>query len=318
MHRRRFLQLSLAAGLAASLPGCGRGDPLRVGIHPWIGYEPLYLAEEFGWLPDTVQLVKGTAARDSMSGLLSGQLDAAALTLDEALRVCSAGVDLRLVAVTNVSVGADMLLVRPDITAIEQLKGRAVGVELNGVSGVMLLHLLERAGLTTGDISVVDIPVDQHLEAWNNGLIDASVCYQPVAARLEQAGAVSLFDSRELPDTIFDVLAVTHRAEGRQPGPIKDLVAGHFAGYRYLVRNLHDAVYRIATRQGMAPELIRQALATVMLPDLAANQRYLAKNGTIETTAIRLAGLLEREGLMDKHPEHERIASQQFLPRRAE
>jgi len=44
----------------------------------------------------------------------------------------------------------------------------------------------------------------------------------------------------------------------------------------------------------------------------------LAKNGTIETTAIRLAGLLEREGLMDKHPEHERIASQQFLPRRAE
>jgi len=315
MHRRHFLQLSLAAGLAASLPGCGRGDPLRVGIHPWVGYEPLYLAEEFGWLPDTVQLVKGAAALPSMAGLVSGELDAAALTLDEALRVCSAGVDLRLVAVTNVSVGADMLLVRPDITTLDQLRRRTVGVELNGVSGVMLLHVLERAGLTTGDITVVDLPVDQHLQAWSDGVIDASVCYQPVAARLEQAGAVSLFDSRELPDTIFDVLAVTHRAEGRQPGPIKDLVAGHFAGYRYLVRNLHDAVYRIATRQGMAPELIRQALATVMLPDLAANQRYLARNGTIETTARRLARLLEREGLMDKHPEHERIASQQFLPR---
>jgi NitT/TauT family transport system substrate-binding protein len=94
---------------------------------------------------------------------------------------------------------------------------------------------------------------------------------------LQLSLAASLFDSRELPDTIFDVLAVTHRAEGRQPGPIKDLVAGHFAGYRYLVRNLHDAVYRIATRQGMAPELIRQALATVMLPDLAASQQFLPR-----------------------------------------
>ena len=40
----------------------------------------------------TVQLVKGQAASDSISGLVSGNLDAAALTLDETLRVLVAGV----------------------------------------------------------------------------------------------------------------------------------------------------------------------------------------------------------------------------------
>ena len=134
MHRRQFLQLTIAAAVAAGVSGCSRSDPLRTGIHPWIGYEPLYLAEEFGWLPETVQLVKGRAASDSISGLISGNLDAAALTLDETLRVLAAGVPVKAVAVTNVSVGADVLLVRPEITGLSGLRGRRVAVELGGTS----------------------------------------------------------------------------------------------------------------------------------------------------------------------------------------
>jgi NitT/TauT family transport system substrate-binding protein len=89
MNRRQFLQLSVAALPALGLVGCSKSQPLKTGIHPWIGYESLYLADEFGWLPQTVELVKGQAASDSMTGLLAGELDAAALTLDEALRVFS-------------------------------------------------------------------------------------------------------------------------------------------------------------------------------------------------------------------------------------
>ena len=58
MQRREFLGLSIAAGLsAAGLPGCSDSGPLRFGIHPWIGYEPLYLAGDFNWLPATVALL---------------------------------------------------------------------------------------------------------------------------------------------------------------------------------------------------------------------------------------------------------------------
>ena len=200
MHRRHFLHLTIAAAVAAGMSGCSRRDPLRTGIHPWIGYEPLYLAEEFGWLPETVQLVKGQGASDSISGLVSGNLDAAALTLAETLRVLAAGVAVKAVAVTNVSVGADVLLVRPAITSLSDLQGRRVAVELGGVSGIMLFSVLERAGLTSNSISVVNLPVHEHIGAWQRGDIDASISYEPEASRLAAEGAVRLFDSSQLPE----------------------------------------------------------------------------------------------------------------------
>ena len=315
MNRRHFLQLSVAAVSAMGLAGCSGKAPLRTGIHPWIGYEPLYLAEEFNWLSDSVQLMKGAAASDSMNGLLSGELEAAALTLDEALRVFSQGIPLRIVAVTNVSVGADVLVVKPAITSLGSLGGRAIGVELGGVSGVMLFAVLERAGLRTDQVSVIDLPVHRHLEAWQNGDIDASVCYEPTASALQQVGGTRLFDSSQVPETIFDTLVVTEQAARRQPEAVRDLVHGHFRGLRHLVRSMHDAVYRVATRQGVTPEAVRQALATVMLPELSANQRYLAHHGRIEVVARRLTEVLMREGLMDMRPVYDRLADPSFLPR---
>lgn len=315
MNRRHFLQLSVAAVSAVGLSGCSGSAPLRTGIHPWIGYEPLYLAEEFNWLSDSVQLMKGAAASDSMSGLLSGELDAAALTLDEALRVFSQGIPLRVVAVTDVSVGADVLVVKPFITSLGSLRGRAIGVELGGVSGVMLFAMLERAGLRSDEVSVIDLPVHRHLEAWQNGDIDASICYQPMASVLVQAGGARLFDSSQVPETIFDTLVVTEQAARRQPEAVRALVQGHFRGLRHLVRSMHDAVYRVASRQGITPEAVRQSLATVMLPELAANQRYLAHHGRIEVVARRLTEVLIREGLMQTSPVYDRLADPSFLPR---
>lgn len=82
MQRRDFLGISIAAGLSmAGLAGCSKSGPLAFGLHPWIGYEPLYLAENFGWLPKSIVLRTGSSSSDSMAGLLSGELGGAALTL---------------------------------------------------------------------------------------------------------------------------------------------------------------------------------------------------------------------------------------------
>ncbi len=315
MNRRHFLRLSVSAAAALAMIGCGRSESLRVGVHPWIGYEPLFLAEEFGWLADSVKLVKGQAATDSMDGLLTGELDAAALTLDEVLRVYAEGVPLRVVAVTDVSVGADMMMVKPGITSLSGLRGRSIGVELAGVSGVLLFSILEHAGLESHEVTLVDLPVNRHLDAWQRGEIDASICYEPVASSLAKVGGTRLFDSSDLPETIFDVLVVTEAAARNRAAAVRDLVQAHFRGLRHVVRSMHDAVYRIATRQAIHPDLVRRALATIMLPELAANQRYLANRGQLEAVARRLAEMLVREGLITRAPEYDRLCDPSFLPR---
>ncbi|HEY9119289.1 MAG TPA: nitrate ABC transporter substrate-binding protein, partial [Marinobacter sp.] len=86
-------------------------------------------------------------------------------------------------------------------------------------------------------------------------------------------------------------------------------------GLRHLVRSMHDAVYRVASRQGIAPVDVRNALATVMLPDLAANQRYLAPSGRVETMARSLSRLMLSEGMITSEPGFQHLCDPAFLPR---
>lgn len=316
MHRRRFLGVSLAAGFVAlGLSGCGTGRPLRFGIHPWIGYEPLYLAEEFGWLPASVTLEKGRSALDSMEGLRSGDIEGAALTLDEAIRVHVDGTELLVVGVTNVSVGADVLIVRKGIENLDQLRGRRIGAEMSGVSGILLLNLLDKVGIDRAEVTIVDVPMTEHLSAWERGDLDAVACYEPTASAMVARGGVRLFDSSQLPETIFDVLVVTRAFAARGQGSVRGLLEAHFAGLHHLVRNQYDSIYRVAARQGTSPAAVRSALASVMLPDLASNQRYLAENGRIERVARNLSRMLAREGLIPRALQVDRFCDSEFLPR---
>lgn len=101
--------MALALGLI--LPGCGQSAPLKVAAHVWPGYELMFLAKEQGWLdPERVELVSTPFASSSLEALISGQVDAAALTLDEVLSARDRGLPLTVVLVFNVSAGTLMLM----------------------------------------------------------------------------------------------------------------------------------------------------------------------------------------------------------------
>ena len=134
---------------------------MAVGIHPWPGYEPLLLAQAFGWLPEGVRLREGQTAGDSVAALQTGEVDAATLTLDEALSVRASGVALTVVLVFDSSVGADMVMARPSIRALADIAGRRVAVERGAVGEVVLQKLLEAAGLDQAALTVLDVAPDR-------------------------------------------------------------------------------------------------------------------------------------------------------------
>lgn len=297
-----------------SIAACDR-QPLIVGIHPWIGYEPLYLAQEFGWLPETVQLRSGESASDSLMGLQTGELDAAALTLDEVFRLRGQGIDMIVIAVLNVSAGADVVMVKPEITMLNKLAGRRIAVELSSVSELMLLKTLKQAGLRREDVKLVDLPpVSSQLQAWQAGEIDAAVTYEPTASLLERLGAVRLFDTRQLPDLIFDVLAVR---QDRIPGhetSLRALTAAHFQGLKHLRSNRHDALYRIAARQRIRFEEAQRALAGVTLPNEQGNRLYLQPDSRFTHAAKELMKLLTHYTLLPSEIKNSWFDAR-FLPR---
>ncbi len=290
---------------------------MTVGIHPWPGYEPLYLARAFGWLPDGVRLREGKTAGDSVAALQAGEVDAAALTLDEALSVRARGLALTVVLVFDSSVGADMVMARPSIRGLADVAGRRIAVERGAVGEVVLQKLLEAAGLGQADVTVLDLAPDRQLDAWRAGEIDVAIGYEPTSSLLGREGARRLFDSRQFPGIIFDVLAVRSDRLSAHRAQVDALLVGHFRALTHLRVNREDALRRIAAWRGLSFEEAEQTFAGLNLPDAAANRSYLDATGGrgILRAARELNALLLRVGRLTVTDDFVGLIDPSFLPR---
>jgi NitT/TauT family transport system substrate-binding protein len=319
--RRNFLVaatgMALFAGLG-SFAGCATDEEpgLRIATNPWIGYELLYLSRELGHLDNTgVHLVELLSNSDSIQALSAGTVDGAGLTLDEALAARAVGLDLKIVLVFDYSVGADVLLARPEIGHLAALKGKRIGVEQTGVGALMLDAALKQAGLIAADIKVISLTVDQHLDAYRNGEVDALVTFEPVAGQVAAAGARRLFDSSGIPGSIIDVLALSTKALEANPKTARQLVARYFQAQAYLRQNPTDAARLLAPRLGLTPAAVQAGYQQIALPDLAENRRLL--NGSpspLAATAAQLATLMLQKGLLARETSVTSLIDARCLP----
>ena len=291
ISRRACLSQLLALGFLPALLACAPGKKLVFASHLWPGYEFLFLARDEGWLPlDQVTLLETNNATESIGLLVSGKVVAATLTLDEVLLARSNGVPLTVVMVFDVSAGADKLLVDPKIRHLAELKGKRIGVETSAVGSLMLLKILQAARLTAQDVEVVEMG-SSHRETWESGKVDALITYDPTATSLISQGAVPLFDSRQMPEMIFDVLAVRTDVLTSQASEIKAITAGHFRGLTAMRTNPSDTTYRLARHLGVPGHQVMGTYRGLKMPDLQANHTYLeAPDSSLRLAARELSG----------------------------
>lgn len=307
--------LFLVVGMAFALNGCAqRQEPLlRVASNVWSGYETLYLARSLGYYEDkNIRLVEMPSNSQVSQALRNGMIEAACLTLDEALTLMQDGMDLRVVLVMDVSHGADVVLARPGIDSLQALRGKRIGVENAAVGAVMLDAALAVGELLPQDVTIVPLTVDEHAAAYLAGKIDAAVTFEPVRSKLLKAGAKVLFDSSQVPGRIVDVLVVRAEITAAHTQALKVLLQGHFRALEHLASQPQDAAKR------MEPRLGENVLAQFMglnLPDLKGNRALLSGNpAPLKSTATELADLMLTRKLLQKKVSVERLADPSFLP----
>jgi NitT/TauT family transport system substrate-binding protein len=316
-RRRRVICGALALPVLPWLVACGSRPvvPLRVAAHPWPGYELMFLASDQGWLPaGQVTLVPTSTSSESMVLLAKGEVDAAALTLDEVLRMRSEGTALTTTLVFDESSGADVLMARPDISSLQALAGKKVGAETTALGAFMLHQVLEAARLAPSAISVVPVTGDGHLTAWKKEKLDALITYEPVASQIEAQGGRRLFDSRKLPGQILDVLAVRRDRIEAQAAHLTAVAAGHFRALRHLQINPQDAAFRMAGRMGLNGQEVLRAYRGLSMPSLAANRQLLESGGKLLDSARRLSSIMAQTGLLPRDDTLADLTASRFLP----
>ncbi|MBW8328832.1 MAG: ABC transporter substrate-binding protein [Thiobacillus sp.] len=314
--RRRFLAVSALAPLALA-GACSTPPPLtRVGGILWIGYEPLFLARELGlYDANVLRLVEMPSNTDNLMSLATGDLEAATLTLDEYLLARDGGLDVRVILVFDDSAGADVIMSRPGIERLQDLKGKRIGVEETAAGALMLGKSLEAAGLKPGDIVKVRVTGDRQVRAYLAGEVDALVSWEPFATQLQTQGARRLFDSSHFPGLIMDVLVARADALEQSPDSFRQLLAGHFRALDYLHRAPEDAFRLMAPRLGVSPDEVRAALKGIRFMDVTANHGWLGGSSPgLARAAGNVARIMTSTNLLKRIPVLEGLTDPRFLP----
>lgn len=275
--RRIWLCLCLITLSACTEPT----SELRIGSNRWLGYGPIYLADDYGWLEAShIHLVEYPSTTSVLRSLRSGVLDAGLLTLDEALKLHSEGYDLEIVLIADLSNGADALYVNASIGTPEQLRGRRIGVENTALGAYFLSRFLDEQKLNRRDIQVVDLPVHEQVQALREHRVDAVITFASYAPELTQLGAKLLFDSRQLPDEIIDVLVV--RRDLVSPERRQALRTLWYEALNQWQEHPKRNEQRLTRRLGINPQGLRLTLAGLRMGDAQLNQQWFSQGQLLE------------------------------------
>ena len=286
--------------------GCHRPPPplLRIGLNTWPGYEFIFLAQEQGLFTKAgiqVQLIELPSLGDSRSAFERRQLDIMATTLSEVLlakehlQYCPP-----IFYVIDYSMGGDVILARPSLTKIADLRGKRIGLELGSVNMYLLARALEQSNLTLNDVILVPMTPDIMKYAFLNQTVDAVVTYPPLSVILQQTGkAQRLFSSQEIPQEIIDVLVVQTNVLATRMAELVTFIQVLEEAIQYSRSYPNQAYSIMAEREGISPQAFSKILTQqLQIIPLADQPPFFAHRGILERTLTRMENTLHKAGYL--------------------
>jgi NitT/TauT family transport system substrate-binding protein len=291
---------------------------LRLGYFPNITHAPAVVGVEKGIfaekLGSDVKLATKTfnAGPAAIEAVFSGALDAAYIGPNPTVNAFSKSKGEAVRVVSGAASGGVALVVKPEVTGVEQLRGKKIATpQLGNTQDVALRYWLKEKGLRTtkeggGDVQVVPQENAQTVQTFASGAIAGAWVPEPFVSRLVNAGGKVLVDERDLwPDRRFVItnLIVSTRFLKAHPDVVKKLVEGQVAANEFVNTRPDEAQQVVSEHIGritgkpLDVKLIKQAWPTLEFTDdpIAAS----LKTGLDHAVAVGLTQPVDLDGLYD-------------------
>jgi len=202
----------------------------------------------------------------------------------DALVTGAGGARSVIVLLTDYSDGNDMVIARPGIKRLQDLKGQKVGVEIGLLEHLLLLNGLKKAGMQEKDVTLVNAKTNELPQVLASGDVAAVVAWQPVAGQAMKGlpGARPIYTSADEPGLIFDALAVNpaslsaRRADWAKVVKVWDRVVAYISD----PRTAPDAVRMMSARVGIGAPAFALLLKGTHLLTLQDNKpRFVKQDG---------------------------------------
>jgi NitT/TauT family transport system substrate-binding protein len=279
--RCRRLTTSLVCLALLVLPACRPKSQLhtyRIGLGPFVGFGPLYLARDKGFFKDAgidAELIVLTGLAERNSALKAGRIDALAAPVDYFVLSAGNNVKATIAMAIDESNGADGIVANSSIKTIADLRGKTVAFQRGLPSEFFIRALLQQNGMTLNDIKSVDMETAQGGAAFISKQVDAAVLWDPWLTKAAQDGhGHILASSKDYPNLIVDCLGFNQRVVARSPQDAQAIVNAVLRAIDYWKAHPQEADAIMAPYFQVDAAKYAQILEGINFCDLARNKRY--------------------------------------------
>lgn len=289
--------------------------PLLVGINSWPGFAPLSLAEQLGYYQNTsIDIVDYPSATEVSNALRSGNLQGGGMTIDETLMLAETFPAVRVILLTDLSNGADVIIGKPELNTLADIKGKKVGVENTALGAYMLSRGLDKAGLSLQDITVVSLGYPEHESAFEQNEVDALVTFEPALSQLMARGANILFDSSQILGEVVDMLVVRQDTLETQSKELEQLIKGWFMALDYLKKEPENAAKLMAKRDGVDANKFLSSLKLVKFLTSTENKNLLSQTDPVlVNSAQKISKLMQEKELLQSNIDFSSLLDARFF-----
>lgn len=289
------ITLASLALTALALPA--HAETIKIGLQPWLGYGPLWVAEQKGFFEQNgvdVELINFTWDQDVAAALASGNIQVISAATNTVILNINNGVDLKGFMVMDGSTTADAILAGNNIASIPELKGKKVAYEIGSTSDLLINYALNSNGLTIADVEAVPIAAADAGLALIAGRVHVAVTYEPyISAALAQGPDFKvLYTAGEKPGLISDVLAAETGFISENQEELIGIIKAWDQAVTFLRDNPEEGGQIIADAVGSPIEEFNTAFSGVHLYDISENAETL--KGEFQATVEEIGAIMQQ------------------------
>lgn len=279
MKKTLLAAVLLLAACGSSVQSAAPSDTgpltLRLGYFPNLTHAPALIGVGKGFFATalgsdvTLEIHTFNAGPDAVTAILSDSIDATFAGPNPTTNAFAQSHGQAVRVIAGATSGGALLVVKPSITAVEQLRHtRIADPQLGGTQDVALRWFLQNHGFHPdnaggGDVSVLPQDNSQSLIAFKQGQIDGAWVPEPWASRLVvEGGGKVLVDERDLwPQHQFATTNLVVRT---------DFLHAHPRRVKALLEGLYGAVAFLSANPAQSQAVANDAVAQITGKKLAA------------------------------------------------
>lgn len=312
--KKSIIALTFAA-TAFALPAAAQDTAVTIGYAGWTGFAPLTLAKEAGIFKKNgldVTLKKIPQASRHLA-IQSGDVQCAATTVETWVVWNANGVPTKQIFQMDKSYGADGMVVRGNINAIKDLKGKTVAASAPGTAPYFTLAwFLKKNGLNVKDVTVVTMEPGPAAQAFIAGQNDAAMTYEPYLSSVRaapQAGKI-IATTLDYP-MIMDTFGCTPKFLADNPKAAKALADSYFEALEMINKDQAKSYEIMGADVKQTGEQFGNSAKFLRWQDRAANKKFF--EGEFEKFSNEAADLLLEVGIIKQKPDIKSLADTRFI-----